>query len=77
MWLVSVVSSGALGVRLLDFVGPDPLDVATATLFLLGAGGLGFVLIPRLLLAVLYGWRVSRKPKSPVMSTVSTEYAPE
>ena len=77
MWLVSVVSSGALGVRLLDFVGPDPLDVATATLFLLGAGGLGFVLIPRLLLAMLYGWRVSRRPKPPAMNTVSTEYTPE
>ena len=77
MWLVSVISSGAIGVRLLDFVGPDPFSVFMATGFLLTIGGLGALVLPRFLITVLYAWRLSRKPQLASTDSVSVESAPE
>ena len=77
MWLISVISSGAIGVRLLDFIGPDPFSVFMATGFLLTIGSLGALVLPRLLITILYGWRLSRRPQITTTDSVLTEYTPE
>ena len=77
MWLISVISSGAIGVRLLDFIGPDPFSVFMATGFLLTIGSLGALVLPRLLITILYGWRLSRRPQITTADSVLTEYTPE
>ncbi len=54
VFLGAAMSSGSLGVNLLKFVGPDPLETAQAAVKLCGIGAVGMMFVPRFILVILY-----------------------
>jgi hypothetical protein len=62
VWLAASASSGALGTSSLRFVGPNPSEVAFATLSICGLSALLTLVLPRTVMSLLHCWSNREAP---------------